>query len=628
MALLSIVLMVSMMVVTVVTEDAAAQAPDPRRLDPVVVTATKVETPQGRLGASVTVIRGDEIVEKNYPTVEEALRHVPGVDIQRSGGLGRTTAIRIRGAGAQQVQVMVDGLRVKSPTLGIAELSDLSIDAIERIEVVRGPQSTLHGADAIGGVVNIITKKGQGPPRATAQVEAGTDETYRQHAALSGSWKAFSYSLSGSHYDTRGHLHSPAHGNDDATQSALAGRFDYDFPWQGTLSLKGRYISNKTDLPVDSAMPTTVFDPNSQQQSETWLYNLAYSQKVTDWWATQLRYGQWLNRSGFQNPPPPGTFTTISQINTERREAEWLNTLRLVPWNTLTIGAEHRDEIGRNRGTFRKELITHSLFAQDELRLGDRVILGGGLRHEFNNEYSEATTGRASFVLLVPETGTKVRGAWGEGFRAPTINDLFFPGFGNSGLRPESSTSYEIGVDQRVWDNRIRFGATAFHNDFTDLIQIVQIPGTFIFQPQNVGQAVTEGVEFYSEADPLDVLTLYATYTYTVAEDRTTHKPLRRVPMNRYTAGASFTWDKLRLFAEATIVSEQFESATNLKSYNPGHHRVDVGGSYQLWGRAGVMERAELIARFNNITNEGYKEVFGFPAPGFNCMIGLRVAFQ
>ncbi|MBM4443311.1 MAG: TonB-dependent receptor [Candidatus Rokubacteria bacterium] len=593
------------------------------RTDPVVVTATKTETPQERLGAAVTVITGDHIEEKQYPTVEEALRHVPGVDIQRSGGLGKTTAIRIRGTGTQQVQVMVDGLRVKSPTLGTAELSDLSIDNIDRIEIVRGPQSTIHGADAIGGVINIITRKGQGAPRGTVRVEAGTFETYREQATFSGSYRAFSYSLSGSHYDTRGYLK-----NDDATQSAFSGRFDYDFPWAGTLTLSGRYSKTETDLPIFSTLPQTVFDPNSQQQSETWLYNLAYSQKVTDWWATQLRYGQWLNRSGFQNPPPPGTFTTISQINTERREAEWLNTLRLVPWNTLTIGAEHRDEIGRNRGTFRKELITHSLFAQDELRLGDRVILGGGLRHEFNNEYSEATTGRASFVLLVPETGTKVRGAWGEGFRAPTINDLFFPGFGNSGLRPESSTSYEIGVDQRVWDNRIRFGATAFHNDFTDLIQIVQIPGTFIFQPQNVGQAVTEGVEFYSEADPLDVLTLYATYTYTVAEDRTTHKPLRRVPMNRYTAGASFTWDKLRLFAEATIVSEQFESATNLKSYNPGHHRVDVGGSYQLWGRAGVMERAELIARFNNITNEGYKEVFGFPAPGFNCMIGLRVAFQ
>ena len=601
--------------------DAVAQPA--RNLDPVVITATKVETPQERLGASVSVITGDEIEEKNYPTVEEALRHVPGVDIQRSGGLGKTTSIRIRGAGAQQVQVMVDGMRVKSPTLGIAELSDLSVDAIERIEIVRGPQSTLHGADAIGGVVNIITRKGQGPARGTVHVEAGTFETYRERATLSGAWKAFSYSVSASHYDTRGYLK-----NDDATQSAMAGRFDYDFPWQGTLSLKGRYAKTETDLPIFNTLPTTVFDPNSQQQSETWLYNLTYDQKITTWWDSHLRYGQWFNRSGFQNPPPPGGFTTISQINTERREAEWLNNVHMGKWNTLTLGAEHRDELGSNRGMFRKEINVKSLFAQDELRLFDRVILGGGIRHEENDAFGEALTGRASFAVLVPETGTKVRGAWGEGFRAPTVNDLFFPGFGNPRLQPENSVSWEVGVDQKLWSNRIRVGATYFHNDFENLIQIINIPGTFLFQPSNIGTAKSEGVEVYGEIDPVDWLTVYANYTYTRTEDLQTFKPLRRFPHNRWATGATFRWDTLTLFAEAVVVSEQFESATNVRSYNRGHHRVDVGGTYQLWGRWGLMEKAELTARFNNITDERYHEIFGFPAPGFNCLIGLRVAFQ
>ena len=616
-----LILLVLMMLSTSIAGPAAAEPP--RTTDPVVVTATKVETRQGQLGASVTVVTGDEIVEKNYPTVEEALRHVPGVDIQRSGGLGKTTAIRIRGAGAQQVQVMVDGLRVKSPTLGITELSDLSIDAIERIEVVRGPQSTLHGADAIGGVVNIITKKGQGPPRGTVQVEAGTFETYREQATLSGSWKAFSYTISASHYDTRGYLK-----NDDATQSAAAGRFDYDFPWQGTLSLKGRYIKNETDLPVFSTTPVTVFDPNSQQQSETWLYNITYDQKITEWWDSHLRYGQWFNRAGFQNPPPPGTFTTISQVNTERREAEWLNNFHIGKWNTLTLGAEHRDELGNNKGTFRKEINVLSLFAQDELRLFDRVILGGGVRYEDNDSFGEALTGRASIAVLIPETGTKLRGAWGEGFRAPSINDLFFPGFGNPLLQPEESVSWEIGFDQRVWDNRVRFGATYFHNDFDSLIQIVNIPGTFLFQPVNVGRARTEGVEFYVEADPLDWVMVWANYTYTHTEDLDTFKPLRRFPHNRYAGGVVVTWDKLRVFAEALVVSEQFETPLNVRSFNRGYHRIDVGGTYQIWGRAGIMERAELIARFNNITDERYNEVFGFPAPRFNCLIGLRVAFQ
>jgi vitamin B12 transporter len=616
MALLSLVLV--MLVVGVVGE-AAAQ---PRYVDPVVVTATKTETPQERLGAAVTVVTDDEIREKNYTTLEEVLRHVPGVDIQRSGGLGKTAAIRIRGAGAQQVQVMVDGMRVKSPTLGQVELSDLSIDAIERIEVVRGPQSTLHGADAIGGVVNIITKKGQGPPSGAVHVEGGSFETYREQATLAGSWKAFAYSLSGSHYDTRGYLK-----NDDATQTAYAGRLDYAFPWDGALTVTGRFSRTQTDLPVFSTEPT-VFDPNSQQQSETYLYTLSYAQKVVDAWDTRLRYGQWWNNAGFQNPPPPGSFTTVSQIDTRRREFEWVNTVRTGPWNTITLGAEHRNEAGYSRHTFRQEINVVSGFAQDELRLFDRVILGGGLRYEDNDVFGDALTGRASVAVPIRESGTKLRAAWGEGFRAPTINDLFFPGFGNPSLKPERSESYEAGVDQRLWEDRVRLGVTFFHNQFSDLIQIVQIPGTFLFQPENVGRAVSEGVEFSSEVFPLDWLALYANYTFTDTEDIETHKPLRRFPKHRWNTGATVTWDRLTLFVEAVLATKQFESAAGVRSFNPGYHRIDVGGTYLVWGRYGIVERVELIARFNNVTDERYTEVLGFPAPPFNALVGVRVAFR
>ena len=601
--------------------DTAAQTL--RTLDPVVVTPTKTDTPQERLGAAVTVLTDEEIQARNFATIEDALRHVPGVDVQRSGGLGKTVALRIRGAGTQQVQVMIDGLRVKSPTLGQPELTDISLDAIDRIEIVRGPQSTLHGADAIGGVVNIITKKGQGPPSGAVRLEGGSFETYREQATLSGSWKRFSYMVSGSHYDTRGYLK-----NDDATQSAFAGRFDYDFPWRGSLTLTGRYSKTLTDLPVFSTNPT-VFDPNGQQQSETWLYNLTYAQKITDWWDTRVRYGQWLNNNGFQNPDPPGGFTIVSQINTRRQEAEWVNTFQLGPWDTLTVGWEHRHEYGKNRGTFRENISVMSAFAQNELRLFDRVILGGGVRYEDNDTFGSALTGRASIAVLIRETGTKLRAAWGEGFRAPTINDLFFPGFGNPDLQPERSESWEAGVDQRLWDNRIRFGITYFHNDFTQLIEFVPQPG-FIFLPQNVGRATTEGVELYSELVPVDWLSIYANYTFTDSEDAATRKPLRRVPRHRWATGAGVTWDRLSVFADAYLVTRQFETAfaATGKNFNDGYFRIDLGGSYKIWGRAWLMERIDLIARFNNITDERYEEVQGFPAPPFHALVGVRIAFQ
>jgi vitamin B12 transporter len=212
--------------------EAKTAALDVKQTDPVVVTATKVETPQSQLGAAVSIVTDDEVRTYHYSGIEEALRHVPGVEIQRSGSLGKTTSIKIRGAGAQQVVVLVDGMRVASPTLGLTELSELTTDAIDRIEIVRGPQSTLYGADAIGGVVNIITKKGQGPPQGSVWVEGGSHGTMREQANVQGSFGGFNYNLSGSRYDTRGQFN-----NDDSDLTSVSGRIGYDFPWKGELSL-------------------------------------------------------------------------------------------------------------------------------------------------------------------------------------------------------------------------------------------------------------------------------------------------------------------------------------------------------------------------------------------------------
>ena len=188
-------------IVTAVALLAAAHAvaQETQQAEPVLVTATRTETPAGQLGAAVTVITGDEIDTRRYPTVDEALRMVPGLELRRSGSFGKTTSLSIRGANPNQVQVLVDGVRVKGTTTGLAELSDLSPDMIERIEVIRGPQSTLHGADAIGGVVHIITRRGRGPLSAWTTQEVGNYDTLRSAAGASGAKGILDYSLGLSH---------------------------------------------------------------------------------------------------------------------------------------------------------------------------------------------------------------------------------------------------------------------------------------------------------------------------------------------------------------------------------------------------------------------------------------------
>jgi len=163
---------------------ASVDAQETQKAEPVVVTATKVETPVEQVGAAIGVITGEDFKTYHYETVGDALRQIPGLEVERSGSLGKVTTLSIRGANSNQVQILVDGVRVKSPTTGQVDLSDLSPDLIERIEIIRGPQSTLYGADAIGGVVNIITKKGTGPFSGSVQQEAGNYDTLHSRASF------------------------------------------------------------------------------------------------------------------------------------------------------------------------------------------------------------------------------------------------------------------------------------------------------------------------------------------------------------------------------------------------------------------------------------------------------------
>ena len=619
------------LLVLVLIAPPAAQAQEPKSVDPVVVTATPVATPAEQLGASVSVVNGEDFQTYHYPTVDEALRSVPGVQIRRSGAYGKTTSVTIRGANANQVQVLVDGLRVKSPTLGQVDLSDISPDLIERIEVIRGAQSTIYGADAIGGVVNIITRKGTGGPiQASVQQEAGNYDTLVSRATVHGAWKILHYALSASHFESNGQFQ-----NDETDANALSARVGATLPWDSTLDFIFRYNKNNIGVPVKGVFPGPqpihpLINRNARSQSETMILSLEGKTRPVEWWETRGRLARYENSAGFQDPVDPGfdfDFPTFSQVNVERREAEWVNSFFIGKWSTSSVGLEHRREIGENRHTFRAASETQSVFFEQQLRFFERLFVTGGFRVEDNSVWGTTITERGSLAFLIKETGTRFRGSAGTGFRAPTFNDLFFPGFGNPILEPEESLSYDFGVDQKLWSNRIRLGLTYFHNEFKNLITCcIPIPTAPFGGPFNVGRARSEGIEFTGEVDVLPNLVASLNYTYTDSENLATGRPLPREAAHRWNIG--LTWEpikKLSLFTQVHVVSRQFEPFG--EAYNSGHTRVDVGGTWRIVERMGWLRKLELTARIQNLLDEGYAEVRGFPALGINALVGLRASF-
>ncbi|HZP38762.1 MAG TPA: TonB-dependent receptor [Methylomirabilota bacterium] len=607
------------------------QNPEQKAVEPVVVTATKVETPSEQIGASISVVNGDDFQTYHYPTVDEALRNVPGVEIRRSGSYGKTSSITIRGANANQVQVMVDGVRVKSPTLGQVDLSDLSPDLIERIEIIRGAQSTLYGADAIGGVVNIITRKGSGKPiQASVQQEVGSYDTLVSRATVSGAYKILNYALAASHLESNGQFQ-----NDDSNINALSARVGATLPLQSSLDFIFRYNKNDTGVPVKGVFPgpqpiVPIINPNARQQSETTIYSLQGKTRPVEWWETQGRLSRYENTAGFRDPEDPGVafdFTSRSQIDVVRKEAEWVNSFFLGKWSTSTVGLEYRREEGENKGVFHTATETSSAFFEQQVRFFERLFITGGFRVEDNSVFGTNTTGRGSVAFVIKETGTRLHGSAGMGFRAPTFNDLFFPDFGNPNLQPEKSLSYDAGVDQNLWKDRIRLGLTYFQINFSNLITCcVPLPTAPFGGPINVGRARSAGIEFFSEVDLLPNLVASLNYTYTDSENLATDRPLPREPRHRWNIG--LTWEpisRLSLFTQVHVVSEQFEPFGEV--YNSGYTRADVGGTWRILERMGWLQKLEMTARISNLLNEGYAEVRGFPAPGINALVGLRASF-
>jgi vitamin B12 transporter len=605
---------------------AMAQTPPPvQRAEPVVVTATRGEEPLEQIGASVTIVPEEVLKGQQYRTVEDALRQVPGVEVQRSGSLGKLSTVRIRGAGPTQIQVLIDGVRVKSVTSGDFDFADLTLDAVERIEIVRGPQSTVYGADAIGGVINIITKRGQGRPTGFVDLEAGNYETFRERAAISGGIGPWDFALGVSRVDFGGQFP-----NDEQRLTAVNGRVGVALPNQGELSLVGRYSDGHRGIPFNTIFPD--FALNREQDDELGLLSLAWRQPWTEWYDHVLRLSGVREKLTFRDPDSP--FTQRSDIQTDRAEVDWLHRFHIAKIDTLTVGLEYRYEKGINQGTFSRSTDTWGLFLQDELRLFDRLFLTGGVRYDDNSAFGDETTGRVAVSFVVRETDSRLKGSWGQGFRAPTFNDLFFPetfppcpAFGNPDLRPEHSESWDAGVEQHLWQRRIRLGATYFRNDFTDLIQSTLIdPVNFCFQARNVGRARTEGVEVEASASPIDGLLLTAAYTYTHTEDRVTGDPLRRFAPNRWAFGAIYEpLPGLTLSGELLIVSSQFEAPSLPR--NPGYSVVNVGGAYRLPWKVPGLSGLVVHVKVNNLFDVDYSEVFGFPALGLHVVAGIRGEF-
>ena len=474
---------------------------NPVALPEMVVTATRTETAKNQISAATTVYTRSDIERLQAKTFPDLLRGTTGIDITQQGGDGKVTSMFMRGTNSDHVLVLVDGIKVGSATLGTTSFEFIPIDQIERVEIIRGPQSSLYGSEAIGGVIQIFTRKGsQGTtPKITLDAGGGNYDSLKASGTISGKWQNSWYNVGASHYNTQGF----------DSRALIPGPFGVDQPeadgyYNTAVNARvGHRFDNAAEIEASflRSQGRTEYDGTFQDKTRfiNQVASLSGSMDVMDDWRSTLRLGHSFDNN--DQFAPDKSFA--SNFYTQRWNATWLNEFTITDNHQFTLGSDYRlDEVdsndldGFNPGfdAFKESSrYDVGVFGQLHSRIFDDHFINASLRWDENEAFGDYVTGNIGWRYNSP-IGISSFASFGNAFKAPTFNDLYFPNYGNPNLGPEESTSVEVGLaGDHKW---LQWEVRAYHTNIDNLITPVLVnPTTFQFMAQNIGKSQIDGIE-------------------------------------------------------------------------------------------------------------------------------------
>jgi len=592
-------------------------------LGEVIVTATKTKGYQVEIGSSTTVITADDLKKKDKRTVLEVLRDVPGVSVMQYGSFGGGTSIYLRGSKPGHTLVMLDGIELNDPmgTDRSFDLAHLLIDNIKRIEIVRGAQSTLYGSDAMGGVINVITKKGEGKPKWEVSFEGGSHNTFKETLGLSGSLDKLSYSLSLLRLDTDGVSKAAGGEEDDGYENTtFSTRLAYALFEDANLDFVFRRIDAKYDYDDGSNQD----DPNKVGWWDSIMGKISFDHAINPFWDHKLSFSYSETERKYRDDPDPvdPTDNNHNWYNGDNKKFEWQHNFYPVDWSKTTAGFEYEEERGFADGRAswnrfdRKTMDNKGYYLQNQFKLLETLFITPGLRVDDNEFFGRETTYKISGSYLIPKIGTRFKANWGTGFKAPSLYQLY-SSYGDPNLNPDEGKSYDFGFEQNLFNDRVTFGLTYFHNKFENMVDFDMVSYTY----QNVDNAKMKGLELECSFKPIETLTIGANYTYTKTEDEDTGKELARRPKSQ--AGFNINWafiEKANLNLSASYVGSRWNNSANTEKVK-AYTKVDLYTSYDL------TENFQIFGRIENLFDKASQQIHGYAAPGRSFYAGVKATF-
>jgi vitamin B12 transporter len=596
----------------------AQQAPAPvTQFDDIVVTASRTPQEAKSVLGDVTVIDKQTLNQAGQSSLAEVLSRQPGIESASSGGPQSNTSLFIRGANSNQTLVLVDGIRINSPVTGTAFLETFDPAMLERVEILRGSASSLYGADAIGGVVNIITRRpdeGDRPLSISASVGYGSYDTTRTRLGLSGASNKFDYSLSAGYGQSRGFnatkpsnfSYNPDH--DGYYQSTVLGSLGYTWAPGHRIGFTAysAYLNGQYDNGQDFDTGEYFNDRASTRQQ---VYSLSSTDDINAMWQSVVRVGYSKDDQKNENHPSFFSPSGVSRFGSDKYTYTWQNNLQLTQEQKLSVILERLEErvtgstaySPNDRDTNSAGLVYRADFGAHHIQLNGR--------NDHITAYGSETTGGAAY-------GYDLNPAWrvglaaNTGFKAPTFSDLYFPGFSNPDLDPERSRNIEANLRYTTDDTKL--GLVVYRNKVRDLI--VSSAATD-FLPYNVDRATLKGITLSGE-QRFGATTLHASADFQDPENDETGNQLARRAKQIFRAGVDHRFGALQLGSELMVSGKRYDDAANQVRLG-GYTLVNLLASYDF------DHNLQAQVRWNNVLDKNYRLVDGYETAGSNVFVNL-----